>query len=203
MSVTIRNLWSVTNGKNDLSFCNNRRTVCFLSISNVVCTHTFSSLYTYGLNSYGLVIGTMLAISTYIYFPLKNLIPRLCFGKRVLVSEKKFTVSHEYSTQCYFVAVVRPYAKRRDFDEDRREGAREHSSHPTTFREREFRSPIEVFMTRSTAERLSLPASPCWIRTEGVSETSHAIISDFDYMISPQKKPRICRSRKRRKVLGN
>jgi len=88
MSVTIRNLWSVTNGKNDLSFCNNRRTVCFLSISNVVCTHTFSSLYTYGLKSYGLksyglksyglVIGTMLAISTHI-LPIEKLDSKTVF----------------------------------------------------------------------------------------------------------------------------
>ena len=134
----------------------------------------------YRLKFVGVTICTMLVILTYIYFPLKNRIPRLFFGKR------KFTLAHNYSLS---VILSRLYAlipneeclKRIDTK------ACEKVALVQQHVERDFRCPMEVFMTGSTAERMSLPVLPCWIHTEGLSETSHAIISDFDYMISPQQ----------------
>jgi len=38
----------------------------------------------------------------------------------------------------------------------------------------------ELFIAGNIVERFNLPVSPFWYRTEGVGETSHAMVSDFD-----------------------
>jgi len=45
-------------------------------------------------------------------------------------------------------------------------------------------SELSIFLTGSTAERFNIPISYSWVLTRGLDEFSHAIVSDFDYMIS-------------------
>ena len=43
----------------------------------------------------------------------------------------------------------------------------------------------ELCLVGSVAERFSLPISPVWIQTNGMTKDCHGILSDFDFMISP------------------
>jgi len=47
-------------------------------------------------------------------------------------------------------------------------------------------SELSVFLAGSTSERFNVPVSCNWILINGFTERSHAIVSDFDYMISSE-----------------
>ena len=48
-----------------------------------------------------------------------------------------------------------------------------------------FKVPFEIFLTGSTAERFNSPLSSLWMKCVDVNY-SHALISDYDYMMSPE-----------------
>ena len=43
----------------------------------------------------------------------------------------------------------------------------------------------ELFLAGSVGERFSIPISSAWIKTDGVTKDCHALLSDFDFMVSP------------------
>ena len=51
--------------------------------------------------------------------------------------------------------------------------------------EDEFKTETEFYLAGSVAERFSVPISSHWIKTEGLTEDCHALLSDFDFMVSP------------------
>ena len=48
-----------------------------------------------------------------------------------------------------------------------------------------FKVPFEIFLTGSTAERFNSPLSSIWMKCADV-DYSHALVSDYDYMMSPE-----------------
>lgn len=47
----------------------------------------------------------------------------------------------------------------------------------------ENRMKIDLFLAGSTAERFNMPVAPTWVKSKGANSSSHALISDFDYML--------------------
>jgi len=124
-------------------------------------------------------IGFFALYSYFVYKILIKKIPRFCCGKR------RFTKSHKHS----LVSILRTLYTFIPNEESLRridEKARENIIIAQKVMEKELQvEEMELFMAGSTSERFNLPVSSCWFKTEGVSETSHAMVSDFDYMISP------------------
>jgi len=159
----------------------------FWSSFVVICVIIFgfvSTAHVYGTSPTGISLFLLLiivfAVSTSIaYKGLIKRIPRFCCGKR------RFTKSHEHS----LVSILRAlYMFIPDEETLTRidEKARENVIIAQKVMERELRvGEMELFMAGSTSERFNLPVTPCWCQTNGVSEISHPIVSDFDYMISP------------------
>ena len=155
-----------------------------LSIAGVVAVGSFSKDEKIRLTMLALLIlSTVVAI----VFRLRNKIRRFCFGKR------KSTASHPYSLDEILkrlFSYIPDETQLTEIDEKARvhiaivqEVVQSQKEQLEIYRE----SDLEAFLSGSTAERFNLPVSPCWVKTAGVSETSHAIVSDFDYMISPKE----------------
>lgn len=45
----------------------------------------------------------------------------------------------------------------------------------------------DIFLSGSVAERYSVPVLSTWMQTEGITNDSHAMLSDFDFMVSPKE----------------